>query len=95
MACNNRLSSYVQRVLRRAPCDGTVHVFGKRRHTRLGVVCRDGNGVRVCARRLHRGRFVWPRPGEASWQLSGEKWQWLVAGGDWQRLSAPPPAACG
>jgi len=44
-------------------------------------------------RRLHRGQFVWPKPGELSWQLTAEQWQWLVAGVDWQRLSAPAPAA--
>lgn len=34
----DRLSTYVQQALGRAPCDGTAYVFSNRRHTRLKVV---------------------------------------------------------
>lgn len=88
----DRLSLHVQQALGRTPCDGTAYVFSNRRHTRLKVVCWDGNGVWMCVRRLHRGQFVWPQAGDSTWELSAEQWQWLVAGVDWQRLSAPPPA---
>lgn len=87
----DRLSTYVQQALGRKPCDGTAYVFSNRRHTRLKVVCWDGNGAWMGVRRLHRGQFVWPKPGETCWQLTAEQWQWLVAGVDWQRLSAPAP----
>lgn len=87
----DRLSLVVQQALGRAPCDGTAYVFCNRRRTRLKVVCWDGNGVWLCLRRLHRGQFTWPAAGAASWQLSAEQWQWLAAGVDWQRLSAPAP----
>lgn len=86
------LSLVVQQALGRAPCDGTVYVFGNRRHTRLKLVCWDGNGVWLCQRRLHRGQFVWPQAGDAAWELTDAQWQWLVAGVDWQRLAAAPPA---
>lgn len=32
--------------------------------TRLKVVSWDGTGVWMCLRRLHRGQFVWPQPGD-------------------------------
>jgi transposase len=86
------LSLRVQQVLGRLPCDGTAYVFSNRRRTRLKLVCWDGTGVWMCLRRLHRGQFIWPQPGEQCWQLSAAQWQWLVAGVDWQRLSAPAPA---
>lgn len=86
------LSLHVQQALGRGPCDGTAYVFSNRRHTRLKVVCWDGNGVWLCQRRLHRGQFVWPQAGEASWVLTDAQWQWLIAGVDWQRLTAQPPA---
>ena len=86
------LSLHVQQALGRAPCDGTAYVFANRRRTRLKLVCWDGTGVWMCLRRLHRGQFVWPQADEACWQMSAEQWQWLVAGVDWQRLSAPAPA---
>lgn len=86
------LSLHVQQVLGCAPCDGTAYVFSNRRRTRMKLVCWDGNGVWMCLRRLHRGQFVWPETHATSWQLTAEQWQWLVAGVDWQRLSAPAPA---
>jgi transposase len=89
----DRLSRHVQQALGRAPFDGTAYVFSNRRHTRLTVVCWDGNRVWRCVRRLHRGQFVWPQAGDSSWELSVQQWQWLVAGVDWQRLSAPAPTA--
>ncbi|MDN2783547.1 IS66 family insertion sequence element accessory protein TnpB, partial [Campylobacter jejuni] len=76
----------------RAPCDGTAYVFSNRRRTRIKVVGWDGTGVWMCLRRLHRGQFVWPQPGERCWQLSAEQWQWRVMGVDWQRLSVQAPA---
>ena len=32
-----------------------------------------------------------PKPGDALFSLTPEQWEWLVAGVDWQRLSAVPP----
>jgi transposase len=52
------LSLHVQQALGRAPCDRTAYVFSNRHHTRLKLVCWDGNGVWLCQRRLHRGQFV-------------------------------------
>ena len=86
------LSLHVQQTLGHAPCDGTAYVFSNKRHTRLKLVCWDGNGVWLCLRRLHRGQFVWPQAHDTTWQLSAEQWRWLITGVDWQRLSAPVPA---
>jgi transposase len=86
------LSLHVQEALGHPPCDRAAYVFANRRRTRLKLVCWDGNGVWMCQRRLHRGQFVWPAPDQASWQISAAQWQWLVAGVDWERLSARPDA---
>jgi len=86
------LSLRVQQALGGTPCNGTAYVFSNRRRTRLKLICWDGAGVWLCQRRLHRGYFVWPQAGDAVCELSLEQWQWLVAGVDWQRLSALPPA---
>ena len=85
------LSLHVQQALRAAPCDGSAYLFRNRRGNRLKLLVWDGNGVWLCQRRLHRGHFVWPKPGEARFSLTFEQWQWLVAGVDWQRLQALPP----
>jgi transposase len=86
------LSLLVQQALGCTPCDGTAYVFSNRRRNRMKLVCWDGNGVWLCQRRLHRGHFIWPQAGDAVCELSDEQWQWLVAGADWQRLSAAAPA---
>ncbi len=86
------LSLHVQQVLRADPCDGSAYLFRNQRGNRIKLLIWDGTGVWLCQRRLQRGRFTWPKPGDPLFALTPEQWQWLVAGVDWQRLSAPPPA---
>nr|WP_251827666.1 transposase [Methylovulum psychrotolerans] len=46
----------------------------------------------MCQRRLHRGGFVWPKATDSCFSMTPDEWRWLVAGVDWQRLSAAPAA---
>jgi len=85
------LSLRVQQTLGRSPCDGSAYVFRNRRGNRLKLLLWDGNGVWLCQRRLHKNRFVWPQAGSTIWSLDVAQWEWLIAGVDWQRLSAKPP----
>ena len=85
------LSQYVQNTLGISPCSGVAYVFTNRRHTRMKLLCWDGTGVWLAQRRLHRGGFVWPSVGTKQVTLNESQWQWLVAGVDWQRLSAQAP----
>jgi len=82
------LSMIVQQSLGHAPCGGSAFIFRNRAGNRLRLLLWDGNGVWLCQRRLHRGSFVWPKVSDAAFELSQAQWQWLVAGVDWQRLSA-------
>lgn len=86
------LSALVQQALSSAPCAGGAFVFRNRAGTRLKLLLWDGNGVWLCQRRLHRGHFIWPRHEEAVFLVTEAQWRWLVAGVDWQRLSALPSA---
>ncbi|MFM8442677.1 MAG: IS66 family insertion sequence element accessory protein TnpB [Methylococcus sp.] len=86
------LSLHVQQTLGADPCDGSAYLFRNRRGTRLKLLIWDGNGVWLCQRRLHRGHFAWPRPGDRLLALTAEQWRWLIAGVDWQRCAVPPPA---
>ncbi|BBE09541.1 IS66 Orf2 family protein [Mycoavidus cysteinexigens] len=85
------LSQRVQQGLGKKPCDGTAYAFHNRRGTRLKLLIWDGTGVWLCQRRLHRGHFIWPRVGEATYTVTQAQWEWLTKGIDWQRLSAPEP----
>jgi transposase len=86
------LSSIVQQALGHMPCAGSAFVFRNRAGNRLKLLLWDGNGVWLCQRRLHRGHFVWPRASDACFSITQAQWQWLIAGVDWQRLTALPPA---
>ena len=68
--------------------DGGAYVFRNRAGTRLKMVCVDAQGVWLCVRRLHAGSFVWPRADAAVVSLTVAQFEWLIAGVDWQRLSA-------
>jgi transposase len=74
------------------PFDGSAYVFANQRANRLKVLAWDGNGVWLCQRRLHRGHFTWPGPGDRLLALTPAQWEWLVSGADWQRLDAALPA---
>lgn len=63
------------------------YVFRNRAGTRIKMLLVDATGVWLCVRRLHAGRFHWPRSGDAVCALSAEQFDWLCAGVDWMRLS--------
>ncbi|WP_396643663.1 IS66 family insertion sequence element accessory protein TnpB [Methylomonas sp. 2B] len=86
------LSAIVQQNLRHSPCAGSAFIFRNRAGNRLRLLLWDGNGVWLCQRRLHQGSFVWPKAGDAVFSINQAQWQWLVAGVDWQRLSATAKA---
>lgn len=82
------LSLRVQQALGKSPCDGSAYAFRNRRANRLKLLVWDSTGVWLCQRRLHQGSFVWPQAGDTVCTLSTTQWDWLIAGVDWQRLSA-------
>lgn len=82
------LSAIVQQSLDHAPCAGSAFIFRNRAGNRLRLLLWDGNGVWLCQRRLHQGGFVWPKVNDAVFAINQSQWQWLIAGVDWQRLSA-------
>lgn len=87
----DRLSAHLQHALGINPCAGHAYAFINRPHSRIKVLLWDANGVWLCQRRLHEGRFHWPR-GDASFHpISAELWLSLTSGLDWRRLQATAP----
>ncbi len=54
---------------------------------RIKLLLIDCTGAWLSVRRLHAGRFHWPRTSDAKCELSSEQFAWLCAGVDWMRLS--------
>jgi transposase len=55
------LAAVVQTVLRRDPFSGHVFAFRDRRGDLVKLLWWDRDGLCLYAKRLERGRFVWPR----------------------------------
>lgn len=62
-----------------------AYLFANRPANRMKVLVHDGIGIWLAARRLHRGRFVWPK-GEATATLSRQQFDALVLGLPWERI---------
>jgi len=63
-----------------------AYFFANKRANRLKILVHDGIGIWLAARRLHRGKFIWPQPGSANLQLERAQLDALVLGLPWQRL---------
>jgi transposase len=79
------LSSLVQTVLEQDPFSGHVFVFRGRRGDLLKVLWWDGDGLCLLAKRLERGRFVWPQAEGGAVSLTRAQLSMLLEGIDWRR----------
>lgn len=64
------LSGMVQTKLEQDPFSGHVFVFRGRRGHLIKVLWWDGDGLCLFAKRLERGRFVWPQATSGTVSLS-------------------------
>lgn len=90
------LAALVQEKLAADPFCGHVFLFRGRRGHLVKLLWWDGDGLCLYAKRLERGRFVWPQAMEGSVHLSGAQLSMLLEGIDWrrpQRTAAPHCAA--
>jgi transposase len=79
------LSAKVQTVLDEQPYSGHVFVFRGRRGDLIKVLWFDGDGLCLFAKRLERGRFVWPQATEGTVALTRAQLSMLLEGIDWRR----------
>ena len=79
----NGLAALVQSALADNPYSGHVFVFRGRRGDILKVLWFDGQGLLLLAKRLERGRFVWPQT-TGSVSLTPAQLSMLLEGIDWR-----------
>ena len=95
----NGLHGLVRDQLGQDPLSGHLFLFTNRNRNRLKALIWDGSGLWVCAKRLEKGRFGWPRTGaeERSVTMGPEELAMLVNGLDvtqarprrgWYRLAS-------
>jgi transposase len=95
----NGLSLQVQELLGRDPFAGDLFVFRGARGDLVKILWHDGLGLSLYAKRLERGRFIWPpilvarsvspagsRPerADAAISISAAQLAYLLSGIDWR-----------
>lgn len=61
-----------------------AYLFANRRANRMKVLVHDGIGIWLAARRLHQGKFVWPRDGASTICITRTQLDALVLGLPWK-----------
>jgi transposase len=79
------LAALVQLQLSEDPFSGQLFVFRGRRGDRVKILWWSGDGLNLYAKRLERGRFVWPQATHGSVALTGAQLSMLLEGIDWRR----------
>jgi transposase len=79
------LAALVQETLAEDPFSGQMFVFRGKRGDRVKLLWWDGDGLCLLAKRLERGRFVWPQAKSGSISLSPAQLSMLLEGIDWRR----------
>jgi transposase len=78
------LAALVQTAMKSDPFGGHVFVFRGRRGDRVKVLWWDGQGLCLFAKRLERGRFIWPQAQSGTVSLSAAQLSMLLEGIDWR-----------
>jgi transposase len=77
----NGLAAIVEGSFKLDPFGGALFVFCNRKRDRLKILEFDGDGFWLHFKRLEKGHFRWPVPGEeATMALSGEELSYLLGG---------------
>jgi transposase len=79
------LSGMVQTTLQESPFSGHVFVFRGRRGDLIKMLWWDGDGLCLFAKRLERGRFIWPQATSGTVSLTRAQLSMLLEGIDWRR----------
>jgi transposase len=92
----NGLALLVQQGLGRDPHAGDLFAFRGRRGDLLKIIWHDGVVMSLYAKRLERGRFIWPSPTDGIVAITSAQLAYMLDGIDWRNpQSTWRPAAAG
>ena len=80
----NSLALQVQETLGRNPHAGDLFVFRGKSGDKLKIIWHDGLGMSLYAKRLERGKFVWPSPANGVVGISAAQLSYMLDGIDWR-----------
>lgn len=81
----NGLAAIAQTALDERPFSGDVFVFRGKRGDLVKLLWWSGDGMNLYAKRLERGRFVWPQAANGAVHLTAAQLSMLLEGIDWRR----------
>lgn len=84
------LQAMIAHELGRPPLNGDLYIFANRRRDLLKIFFFDAGGIWICAKRLERGTYRWPAPGERLVTLTATELQLLVSGIDLNQARRRP-----
>lgn len=79
------LAAMVQTTLQENPFSGHVFIFRGRRGDLIKLLWWSGDGLCLFAKRLERGRFIWPQATSGAVSLTPAQLSMLLEGIDWKR----------
>lgn len=79
------LAAMVQTALQENPFSGQVFLFRGRRGDLIKLLWWSGDGLCLFAKRLERGRFIWPQATSGTVCLTAAQLSMLLEGIDWRR----------
>ena len=79
------LAALVETTLENDASSGHVFVFRGKRGDLIKVLWADGDGLCLFAKRLEKGRFVWPQATSGTVHLTPAQLSMLLEGIDWRR----------
>jgi transposase len=80
----NSLALLVQEAFRRDPHGGDLYVFRGKSGKLIKILWHDGLGMSLYAKRLERGRFLWPSSVDGVVTITPAQLGYLLEGIDWR-----------
>jgi transposase len=78
------LAALVQQHLGQDPFSGQLFAFRGRRGDLVKILSWDGQGLCLYAKRMEKGRFIWPQAKDGAVSLTPAQLSMLLEGIDWR-----------